>query len=517
MAVELRCPECKAKLRLPQAPEPDSEIECPKCGSVFPTDDNIVHAGDAEDGDPAAKSKSDGDKKAAGEAEKSKTPAAQKPFKRKKRRAKKKKTNPVLLWGVIGSAVLIFGFASAVLLWFMLRTTPTQEMMSYLPDECDEVCGFSFGHLTKYVEFNKSCENIYNPKGFKKAADMLCEATGVNFAGLVDYIMQGEGRTGGTPGGQPVGSTVIRTKIEFDPGVLKKFPGAQEGTMSGVKYYAISDIPELGYPSLRVFAPSNRIVVFCPGNLPEGKFKSLITGNKESADGGIFKRAGPLIKQVTRGTVWKFVIYGKSVQKPTPPAPKTGQNGAMLESDDDNMKKEIVDLLNSCQGMGYKASVGSRDVRFEWVIWYKDSDAASELVKKWKDKDWIKDDEKNPPRWWGTLASRSGGGKTAANSLRDNLGFRSSGETFSVRTALETKVFQNGMSTMIQSVTQSQGGGGEPSAPSGPGGGGGGPGPPGGGPKLPGPKTPGGPGPGGKPRRRSTRFGRVVTASGNRS
>jgi hypothetical protein len=45
MAVEFRCPECRAKLRLPEAPDADAEIECPKCGHVFPAAGNAAGRG----------------------------------------------------------------------------------------------------------------------------------------------------------------------------------------------------------------------------------------------------------------------------------------------------------------------------------------------------------------------------------------------------------------------------------------------------------------------------------------
>src|ERR1700722_10077224 len=135
MAVELRCPECRTKLRLSQAPEPDSEIECSKCGCVFPTDDNLVHAGDADVVDRPAKKKPDvGDsqngKSKEAEGDKKNAKKADKPFKRKKRRAKKKKTDPVMMWSIIGGAVILFGTVAGIFIWMSTRKGATQEMMS---------------------------------------------------------------------------------------------------------------------------------------------------------------------------------------------------------------------------------------------------------------------------------------------------------------------------------------------------------------------------------------------------
>ncbi len=543
MAVELRCPECKAKLRLPQAPEPDSEIECSKCGFVFPTDDNLIHAGESDEGEKAARKKPVEDdkekpkKQSEANAEKpssqgnknNNAKAADKPFKRKRRRGKKKKTNPVVMWAVIGGAVMILGFAAGILLWLMNRTTSTQEMMNYLPDDCDEVTGFNINHLRKYPEFNKACESLYSSKGFKKAADVFSKALGSETDAVLEYVIQGEGKAGGKPDGEPVEATVLRTKIEFDTSLLSKIPGAKEYTANGVKYYTIDDIPELKYPGLRVFAPTNRLVVFCRGDMPDNKFKAILNGNKDNLDNAVFKRAGPLIKGVTRGTAWKFILYGRGVPGPSlPTSTNSGISGGSgppgttkEDSDDEKMRKEILDVLNSAKGMGFKASIGSRDVRGEWVTWYKDSDAASNMRKKWKEKDWVKDDEKDPPRWWKNVAQKSGGGKTAENALKDGLSFRTTGELFIIRTSLETKTLKDGISQLVSAMTGQQGGpsgmpgggmsGGMGGSGSGPGGPGGGPKMPGGGPgagpggpgKMPGPGSgPGGMPPPGKPRRR---------------
>src|SRR3954471_6036630 len=102
MAVELRCPECRAKLRLPADPEPGTDVECPKCSNVFPAPD--PDTGEVPDARARKKKGGDGDKpkkKAADPAgdqpaEGEKKPEEKKPAPegkaRKKRRAKKNKT-----------------------------------------------------------------------------------------------------------------------------------------------------------------------------------------------------------------------------------------------------------------------------------------------------------------------------------------------------------------------------------------------------------------------------------------
>lgn len=472
MAVELRCPGCRAKLRLPTAPEPDSEIECPKCGVVFSTDDHVVHAGASdEDEQPKKKSKSvdDSDKEKPKKTDKSDTKKASKSVGKskipRKRKQKTRKTNTwVIVLAVVGG-LMVMGSVVGTLIWFFNRKSASMEMMTYLPDDCDEVSGVNLGHMQKYPEFYKSAENTFTATGFRRAGEILSKALGQEFNDTVEYVVQGAGRSGGTPTGSLVEATVLRTKTEIDTGLLSKLPGAKDYSQDGVKYYTTHDIPELGYPGLRVFAPTNRIVVFCRGDMPEKTFRAMLNGNKDDPDRTAFKRSGALGKQVIRGTAWKFFLFGRSIAKSPPPEPAQGQPGG--GGDEDQIRKEIAEILSSAQGSGYKASVGSREIRGEWVVWYKDSEAASNMLKKWRDKDWVQDEEKDPPRWWKALANKTGGGKTAPNVIRDGLAFKQSGETFIVRSAMDVKLLQQSIGSLVNAVNPPPitGGGGQPGRP----------------------------------------------------
>jgi hypothetical protein len=476
MAVELRCPECRTKLRLKAAPEPDAEIECPKCGHVFPGEANVVYAGAADEDELPKKKRREepAGKSAEGEKADKAPDEAAKPFKRKKRRAKKRKTQRGVLIGIIAGAVLFVGFVGGTLIWFFTKKSASQEMMTYLPADCDEVSGINIGHLQKYPEFYKSCEMTFANAGFKQAADAFARAIGEQTNDMLEYVVQGSG----TSGGVKVEATVLRSKVEFEPDQLAALSGAREQTLDGVSYYTIND-PGLDYPGARVFAPTNRLVVFTRGDIPQAQFRAMLTGNKDNLENTAFVRAKPLAKQVSRGTAWKFMLYdplGK-VQRMTPPAQGPSQGGAG-ESEDDMIRKEIADVVSTAQGCGYKASVGSREVRGEFIVWYKDSEAASKVVAKWKEREWIQDSEKDPPRWWKGLASKSGAGRTAPNALRDGLSFRRSGETFIVRASLETNLLKTGVGALVANFTSERGlgggagdGGGVPLPPGGGGGG----------------------------------------------
>jgi hypothetical protein len=496
MAVELRCPECRSKLRLKVQPEPDSEIECPKCQHVFACDENIVHAGAADDEGPQPKP-TGSDKPRAGEETKKSGGDSAKPFKRKRRKAKKRKTKPAVIVGIVVGALMIIGTVAGVLIWFFTKKSASQEMMTYLPAECDEVSGINVGHLQKYPEFYNNCEQMFTGRTFKAAADALAKAMGQQTKDVLEYVVQGNGISSGVP----VEATVLRTKEVFDPDVLSKLPGAKEFSAEGLKYYTISDIPNLEYANPRVFAPTNRIVVFCPGTIPEATFRAMLNGNKNKPEDTPYYRAGAMGKQIIRGTAWKFMLYGRSVTKLSAPTPQGGGGGGGgfggmpgggdaggmavggSESDEDAIRREIAGILSSAQGCGVKASVGSRDVRGEFIVLYKDSTTASEMLKKWNDREWVKDQEKDPPRWWKTLANKSGGGKTAPNVLRDGLAFRSSGETFIVRTRMETNLLKGGVGALVSLFQGQQPGGAPPGGMPG--------GPPGGFPGGPG-RPPGG-------------------------
>jgi hypothetical protein len=447
MAFELRCPGCRAKLRLPDAPEEGSEIECPKCGQVFAAEAASVGAARGGDGAGTTRKKPASDAPAKSKKRKEPAPGGTP----RRRLLKKRKSNPYVLYGAIGGGVLLLGIFIGAIVWFFNRQSASQEMMLYLPDDCDEVWGINIGHLQKYPEFYKTCEAGFANTGFKRAADMFSKALGQETNDTITYVVQGTG--------QGVAATVLRTKEEFDPGMLARMPSAQKGTRNGVDYYVIpgSQIQELGYGELiKIFAPTPRIVVFTRGDTPESKFDAMLSGhegNKEATPG---VRAGQLAKQVVRGTAWRFMLYGRSVTKLPPP---NIQPSAGSESEDDQLRKEIADIVANAQGCGFKASIGSRDVRGEFVVWYKDSDEANGMLKKWREKDWVQDEEKDPPKFFGALASKSGGGKTAKNVIRDGLSFRQSGETFSVRTAMEVNLIKGSIVSIVNSVLAGSGGG----------------------------------------------------------
>lgn len=461
MAVELRCPECRAKLRLPDAPEEGSEIECPKCGNVFAAELAGAAArarsdgeGEGDESRPRKRPPDDGDRPEKPRKPKKKKGAAADSGAPRKRLLKKRKSNPYVLYGAIGGGVLLLAVFITAIVWFFNRQSASQEMMLYLPDDCDEVSGINLGHLQKYPEFYTNAKTSFGNTGFKRAADMFSKALGQETDETITYVVQGNGRVGGS--GQELAATVLRTREEFDTGLLSRLPDAKKGTRNGVDFYVIPDIPELGYGGIKVFAPTNRIVVFTRYDTPDSKFDAMLEGHAGSPDSTPFARSGQLGKQIVRGTAWKFMLYGRNVTKLAAPPAQASAGGN--ENEEDMLKREIADILAEAKGCGYKASVGSREVRGEFVVWYKDSDAANGMLKKWREKEWVQDEEKDPPKFLKSIAGKSGGGKTAINVIRDGLGFRQSGETFSVRTSMDVNLLKGGVGGIVNAFNPNTGG-----------------------------------------------------------
>ncbi|MCS7022178.1 MAG: zinc-ribbon domain-containing protein [Gemmataceae bacterium] len=460
MAVQVVCPQCQARLRLAQTPAEGQEVGCPRCGSSF------SWPGEENEGEPSAGRRG----RPAGGAAGSSTAAAtaKKQKKPRKIKLKKRKSNPAILIAAVGGGLVFVGVVAGLLFWFFSRKSVAQEMIAYLPAACDEVNGVYIGHLSRYPKFFETCEQVMSNYGFRRAMEAFAKVTGQKASEVVDYVVQGYGKQGG----RTLEATVLRTKVEFDPGLLAKLPGAKKYTADGVDYYTIND-PGLNYPGIRVFAPTNRLVVFARGDMGEDIFRAMLTGNKSNPGRTPFERGGRLAQLTVRGTVWRFVLYDSGVIPRMQPPPK--REGGVIggSNDEDDLKREIAEILSSAKGYGIKASVGSRDVRGEWLVMYSDSDKAYQVRDKWRNAGWVRDDEQSPPRWWKALANKSGGGNTAPNVLKDNLSFRASGEVFIVRSAMEVKLLQNGIGSLVGNFTAGEGGSGfrPPMMPGGPPGG----------------------------------------------
>src|SRR5215471_10506906 len=263
MAVELRCPDCRAKLRLKVAPEAGTEVECPKCGTVF----------SAPEPEPEPKEEAKSEEKAKPESEKkgkkTKTKAGKDPNAPRKRKAKKRETSKAALIGVICAGVLLLCCMTGVLIWYFGRTSKAVEMFYYVPEDAQDAMGMNLGHAQKYPEFYKSIKTMLDGSDFKTAGDAIAKASGAaDMDALVDYVAKAESKTSGW-------AIVYRTKAEFDDGSLAKLAGGEKKTTDGKTFYIVPGILP-GGERARVFAPTNRLIVVCPESTKEPAFRKML-------------------------------------------------------------------------------------------------------------------------------------------------------------------------------------------------------------------------------------------------
>ncbi|MCS6864206.1 MAG: hypothetical protein RMJ56_10355 [Gemmataceae bacterium] len=454
MAIELRCPDCRAKLRLKAAPAPGTDIECPKCESVF-TAPELEDEDDADSPPPPKKKTthaSAATKTADQKLDKPKPPPPRGP---RKRRAKKKETSKLSLFLMIGAAVLMVSVMSGTLIWFYTRTPKAVEMFYYVPEDAQFAIGINLGHAQKYPKFYEQVKSSQEGTDFKIAGQAIAKAADTDFDTLIDYMVRADSLGHSS-------TIVFRTKEEFNGEALAKLPNATKKIAAGVTYYVAPNILPSNQTGI-VFAPTNRLIVVCYRHL-EGKpvFEKMLTGHANNRENTLGIRMGPLGEKITRGTFWQMTIYDNSVRPPSPPPPRTdpmpgggGPGGVPQQLGDDTeeqFKRVQAEALNGAKGMGVKASLGSREVRFEIVVWHKDSDKASEYAKKMRESELGKGDEGEPPRWFKNKTQGLGDRKVAAQ-LLSNISFGSSGELFYAKSAVETVDMQQQAGTIILKVT----------------------------------------------------------------
>ena len=448
MAVEFRCPECRAKLRLADAPDPGEEVECPKCSHVFPAPDSGIEFRPSRKPPAGKKPRDDdgGDDEPENKPEKPPEKKAEKKGKGpKKRRVKKKEVNKTLLYSVAGGGVFLVAVIIGLLVWYVNRVPVAFQMMAYIPEDANLASGVNVGHIQKYAEFAKTVQQASGEKGFWKAGDAVKAATGAE----LDYAVYGANPSGGFV-------WVVRSKKEFNPDDLKKLPGAKAYSADGQAYYTADDFG--GFGGMKAFAPNNRIVVFASASIPDGQFRNMLKGNTANPDMTLLGRTKPLARRITRGTWWVL----SDIKIPTPPEAAAGLGGQ--ESTELDLKRVIAEHVGKGTAWGWKASAGSKDIRFEAVVKCRDSDTAKELVKKWQDSELAKGDEGTPPKWWKAVTQKAGDQKVGIE-LLSTLGFTTSGDLFIVKASSETRLFLNSVTTLVSNVSTVQPGAAPPKTP----------------------------------------------------
>ncbi len=366
MSFDIRCPECKAKLRLDEAPDPDTPIECPRCGSQFAPPDDAA---------PAPKPGRKGGGKAKGKRARGDNGNVP-----KKRKAIKKKVNPFVL-----VALIMFAFAGligvgATLIYFANKAGNVEEMLTYVPDSCNWARGVNVGTMAKYPGYQSEVDKFYT-SDIKWAADELADAAGHNKDNFLSYLIIAKNNTGGG-----IASTmyVFRTMKSFEPTNLgANLKGARD---NGDGSYAISGGSGLLSGSV-VYMPTRRVIVVIPAGGSQRQLLSASMEGKKGKDGTFAGHLDDTGRVVIRGCLWLLIRQTgglKNYAADTLEPLKTGL-------------KSIHDRALKSNGMfGVWTTPGGSGVRFGVAMQCESSKDASDLVKAMQDGPLGKYDESEP-------------------------------------------------------------------------------------------------------------------------
>lgn len=399
MAFDIRCPECKAKLRLDDEPDSDTPIECPRCGSQFSAPDNAVPA-------PKPNKKAKGTKSGGGDKAKGNVP--------KKRKAIKKKVNPFLLLVMIAFA---FGGLIAVgagLIWLANKTGNVEEMLTYVPDNCNLARGVNVGQLTKYPGY-KAEQDKFLTSDIQWAADDLAKAAGHDKEGFLSYFISAKARTESGISGTMY---VFRTMKAFKPDELgANLQGARE---NGDGSYTMSGGTGILNGAM-IHMPTKRVIVVVPAGTQQRQLMTGSLAGKNGVKGSYAEHLDSTGRLVIRGAIWLLIRQTGGLKNYAADSLTPVKDGL----------KSIHDRAAKSSGMvGVWTTPGGTGVRFGVALQCESSKDAKDLVKAMQSGSLGKGDESEP-----TNDMRSGGlnftsDKKLWSEMMQFLEYRSKGECF---------------------------------------------------------------------------------------
>ena len=349
MAFDIRCPECQSKLRLDEAPDPDSPIECPRCGSQF--------AAPAREG---------------GRRKKSKEKKAGLP---KRKRARKKKTNPVFLLVAIGVGFAALIGVGILMVWMLNRAGKVEEMLTHVPGECNWARGVNLSQLTRYPGYADQVGR-HHTIDVKNLYDPVARAAGHNPDAFLDYMIIARQR--GT-GGSGI-MYVFRTQKSFSPAeVGKNLAGASEVNVNGQTCYRTSRSV--------VYMPTSRIIVLVPAGRGQDELIRGSTAGQGNKAGSFAGGLDDTSRMAVRGSIW-LVVRATGGLKGYP-----GSLTQPLEHDFGNLHKQVAKTPT----LAVWTSPGGNGVRVGAGIECESSTEARDLVKYLQDGPMGKADESEPP------------------------------------------------------------------------------------------------------------------------
>ena len=275
MPFETRCPECAAKPAKP-ARSRDDDDDAPRKPAANPAKAGIK------------KPKSIAVDKTANPNNKG-----------KKRKAKKKVTNPVFLLAAIG-----FGFAGLTvvfftMIYFLNRAGKVEEMMTFVPADVNWVRGVNTSLMRKYPGYANEVQKFYTLE-VKAATDKLAAAAGHDPGEFLDYLMVAKLRSGGGSGTM----YVFRSARSIKPDVLAAGLGATESPVNGERGFKFPVTAPGILAGATMTLPTPRLVaIFAPGPL-QGSMAAASAAGRDGKGDSFALKLNATGRVVIRGSIW---------------------------------------------------------------------------------------------------------------------------------------------------------------------------------------------------------------------
>ena len=421
MPFETRCPECRTKLRLDEAPRRNEPIECPKCGTLFlppkaaaetaarvpekaAKRDGKIFADDApakpagrsekvfadeEDNRPARKPKP-----------KPTAPKAEKPMKKaggksiavkadknpnnkgKKRDVKKRKTNPAVLLlslavGFLGLGGVFFGMT-----WLLGRAGGVQQMLAFVPGESNWIRGVNVSYMAKFPGYAAQVDKFKTPAVDAATAE-LAKTSGLDPVGFLDYLMIAKSRTTANTGT----IYLFRTQKSFE--IAKIQAGLTGGTATNVGGVDGAKFNNSG-PGLlsnaTVLFPTTRIIIVVMPGPQSGTLANAVAACKASPDGSFLPKLNATSKTIIKGSIWLIFRNTGALQNYM----DFSLAGVNLDF------KSLYDKGKVAETAGVWTTPGGSGVRVGAAFSCTDKKAAYELVRYMRDGPLGKEDESEP-------------------------------------------------------------------------------------------------------------------------
>lgn len=365
MPFDLRCPDCTAKLRLDEKPGRDEAIECPKCGSTFTPAESA--AADRKSGGSASPKKGKNKKK------EGKVPldADGKPLAKEAR--ERTFFNPFALLAIILAILGVYGGVCWAVLDQLGKSGRVEDMVEYIPRECNTVRGVSLQTLNKYPGYDTEARK-YSTATITDTLEGLAKANNTKAATFRDYMVCGKGRDG-----KSVDHTVyvIRCDVDLKPDKLKAGLNAtDEGVAGGRAALRMpADAPGLLAGAL-VDLPTRRHVVIVPvsGNTDPARTMGLVRAAAANRGQSFAGELGDTGGVVMRGHAWLLLKT-------------TGDNASVPTGLSETLKTDFASFSQSLKGskmVGMWNSFGG-NVRFGGAMDCGSSSSASSVAKAMKE------------------------------------------------------------------------------------------------------------------------------------